>query len=50
MSDPNLENNSESNLLNELELLNPTETLQVRLEGQALDEVLSQIDRPALIQ
>ncbi len=52
MSDPNLEktNEIEGNLLGELELINQSEISNIRLEGQALDDVLSQIDRPVLIQ
>jgi len=48
MSDPNTE--KEVQTLADLEIVNTIETSAIRLEGQALEDVLSQIDRPAVIQ
>ena len=48
MSDPNTD--KEVQTLADLEIVSPIETSAIRLEGQALDEVLAQIDKPAPIQ
>ncbi|MCO4795258.1 MAG: hypothetical protein KC493_16185 [Bacteriovoracaceae bacterium] len=59
MSDPNeiQKTNTEANnqevlssCVDQLDLMNLEVSSQVRLEGQALDFVLSQIDRPTTIQ
>jgi hypothetical protein len=50
MTDPNLETEKQIPTIEDLQLVSPVESSNIRLEGQALDEVLAQIDKPALIQ